>query len=97
MFLHKNACSSLIYGPIFKIQLVPETREQALQDNLRIAILRICPNREIRNIQSLAKFNRFTVYPYKTLYYLEYHRTVCVSVRHLSVDSTNHLVSVGNG
>ncbi len=26
MFLHKNACSSLIYGPIFKISLVPETR-----------------------------------------------------------------------
>ncbi len=48
MFLHKNACSSLIYGVIFKIYLVPETREQALQDDLCILIFRICPNREIR-------------------------------------------------
>ncbi len=44
MFRHKNACISLIYGPIFKIQLVPETKEQALQYDLRILILQISRN-----------------------------------------------------
>ncbi len=59
MLLHKNACSSLIYGPIFEI--VPETREQALQYYLCILFLRICQNREIREIKTLAKFSWFTV------------------------------------
>ncbi len=59
MLLRKNACSSLVYGPIFKISLVPETREQALQYIMRILILQIC---QIREIKSHAKFSWFTVF-----------------------------------
>ncbi len=53
MFPHKNA---LIYGPILKIYLVPETIEQALQYDLRILILRIGQNCEIREIKLRVKF-----------------------------------------
>ncbi len=55
-FLHKNACNFINNGSIFKILLSPETREQAPLYCLRYLILRICKDREIREIKSHAKF-----------------------------------------
>ena len=60
--LHKNACSFLNNGPIFKILLFPETRNRAPQNYLLYLISRICKDREIREIKSHATFCWFTVY-----------------------------------